>query len=325
MSVRAPVGPTNVANVKCCIGRGLAAIRCGSQCNSDFILAALRLFEADLAKLGSGSTFSAIKRKDLESLRIPLPPLSEQKRITAILKEQLAAVDKARAAAQARLEAVRALPAAFLRQVFPQPDASLPKGWRWVQLAEIGPLTDGDWILNTDYAPAGVRLLQVGDVGIGQFVGKSSRFVTSERAKELKCTFLEVGDILISRMPRPIGRACQLPPVGHLCITAVDVSIWRPEPRKADRKYLVYYLSSPMWFECAKASASGATRPRISRSNLESLQLPMPPVPEQRRIAGVLEEQLAAVDKARAAAEEELVTVNALPAALLRRAFSGEL
>ena len=100
ISVRAPVGPTNVANVKCCIGRGLAAIRCGSQSDPDFILAALRLFEADLAKMGSGSTFSAIKRKVLESLRIPLPPLAEQRRIAAILKEQLAAVEKARAAAE---------------------------------------------------------------------------------------------------------------------------------------------------------------------------------------------------------------------------------
>ena len=256
---------------------------------------------------------------------LALPPLAEQKRIAAILKEQLVAVDKARAAAQARLEAVRALPAAFLRQVFPQPGAPLPKGWRWVQLDEIGPLTDGDWILNSDYAPAGVRLLQVGDVGIGQFVGKSSRFVTTERAKELKCTFLEVEDILISRMPDPIGRACQLPQLGYVCITAVDVSIWRPDPNKADRKYLVYYLSSPMWFEHAKASASGATRPRISRRNLESLQLPMPHLPEQSRIAGLLQERLGAVDKARTAAEEELATVNTLPAALLRRAFSGEL
>jgi len=118
ISVRAPVGPTNVANVKCCIGRGLAAIRCGSQSDPDFILAALRLFEADLAKMGSGSTFSAIKRKVLESLRIPLPPLAEQRRIAAILKEQLAAVEKARAAAEEELVTVNTLPVALLRRAF---------------------------------------------------------------------------------------------------------------------------------------------------------------------------------------------------------------
>ena len=59
----------------------------------------------------------------------------------------------------------------------------LPHGWEWMPLKEIGPLTDGDWILTADYAPSGVRLLQVGDVGVGKFLGKSSRFVTIESAR----------------------------------------------------------------------------------------------------------------------------------------------
>ena len=71
------------------------------------------------------------------SLEIPLPPLAEQRRIAGVLREQMAAVEKARAAAQARLEAVKALPAAFLRQVFPQPGQPLPDGWRWVKLGEV--------------------------------------------------------------------------------------------------------------------------------------------------------------------------------------------
>ena len=49
----------------------------------------------------------------------------------------MAAVDKARTAAQARFEAIKALPAAFLRQVFPQPDQPLPDGWRWVKLGDV--------------------------------------------------------------------------------------------------------------------------------------------------------------------------------------------
>ena len=118
ISVRAPVGPTNVADAKCCIGRGLAAIRCGRDVDPDFLLSAIRHLEADLAERGSGSTFNAITRNDLECLLIPLPPLDEQKRIAAILNEQMAAADKARAAAQAELETINALPAALLRRAF---------------------------------------------------------------------------------------------------------------------------------------------------------------------------------------------------------------
>jgi type I restriction enzyme S subunit len=70
---------------------------------------------------------------------------------------------------------------------------------------------------------------------------------------------------------------------------------------------------------------SGSTFEAISRSDLEGLEIPLPPLPEQQRIAAVLREQTAAVERARAAAEVELEAVEALPAALLRRAFNGEL
>ena len=96
ISVRAPVGPTNIANMKCCIGRGLAAIRCGGKVDSDFILAALRCFENKLVQKGSGSTFDAISRGDLEKLAIPLPPLDEQRRIAGVLRKQMALVENAR-------------------------------------------------------------------------------------------------------------------------------------------------------------------------------------------------------------------------------------
>ena len=59
--------------------------------------------------------------------------------------------------------------------------------------------------------PDGVRLLQVGDIGRGRLRMKSRRYVTADRARELNCTLLEPGDILISRMADPIGRACILP------------------------------------------------------------------------------------------------------------------
>ena len=63
----------------------------------------------------------------------------------------------------------------------------------------------------------------------------------------------------------------------------------------------------------------------VKPSKLLSLELPLPPLPEQKRIAAILNEQMAAVERARKAAEEEMAAINALPAALLRRAFAGEL
>jgi type I restriction enzyme, S subunit len=118
ISVRAPVGSSNLSNCKCCIGRGLAAIRSIGKTDTDFIFLFLKLNEHTLASLGNGSTFTSISRKDLDTFLIPLPPLPEQKRITAILNEKLEAVERARQAAKEQLEAIDRLPSVLLSRAF---------------------------------------------------------------------------------------------------------------------------------------------------------------------------------------------------------------
>jgi len=86
VSVRAPVGDINIATSKLCIGRGLAAIRPDkNQLDAKFIFYQLKHFSARLVDLGSGSTFKAIRRNELERFPTVLPPLSEQQKIASIL------------------------------------------------------------------------------------------------------------------------------------------------------------------------------------------------------------------------------------------------
>lgn len=94
LSVRAPVGPTNLAVEECCIGRGLAALRPLAGVPSAHLLWTIRAFEADLVALGTGTTFVAISRKNIENFPIPVPPLAEQKRIVAKIDELMSLCDK---------------------------------------------------------------------------------------------------------------------------------------------------------------------------------------------------------------------------------------
>ena len=123
ISVRAPVGPTNVADVECCIGRGLAAIRATNETDQVFLLHALKTVESEIVARSTGTTFQAISGKLLRAVRVPVPPLDEQRRIVARLEGQMAATDRARTAAHAQLAAIEAMPQALLREIFPRSPA----------------------------------------------------------------------------------------------------------------------------------------------------------------------------------------------------------
>jgi len=139
ISVRAPVGPTNINLEKSCIGRGLAALRCRAGFETKYLLYFLRFYEPRLAQVSTGSTFGAISRDDLENIRIPILPPLEQKRITAILEK----ADRLRRKRRYALE----LSSTFLQSVFLEmfgDPATNPKGWNRVPISELGTVQTGN-------------------------------------------------------------------------------------------------------------------------------------------------------------------------------------
>ena len=94
LSVRAPVGPTNLAEHECCIGRGLAALHPCGGIKPKFLLYLFRSIEPVISVKGTGSTFKAITKGFVEGLEFNLPPLPEQHRIVAKIEELFSELDK---------------------------------------------------------------------------------------------------------------------------------------------------------------------------------------------------------------------------------------
>jgi type I restriction enzyme S subunit len=178
----------------------------------------------------------------------------------------------------------------------------LPQAWSQGKLVEIishtGIVSDGDWIESKDQDPNGtVRLVQLADIGDGRFLSKSSRFMTIEAAKRLNCTFLKEGDVLIARMPDPMGRACLFPIVEHQSVTVVDVCLIRPNENSAlGNDLFKYWINSPQIRSEISLQATGSTRKRITRKKLSAFDFPIPPIQEQKRIVEKLDSLLAQVD-----------------------------
>lgn len=95
LSVRAPVGPTNLSPGKVCIGRGLTAIRPNEKIRLKYLLYFFRYFETQLQRQGTGTTFKAITQNVIKNLKIPVPSLPEQERIVARIEELFSELDKA--------------------------------------------------------------------------------------------------------------------------------------------------------------------------------------------------------------------------------------
>lgn len=94
LSVRAPVGPTNYVVEESCIGRGLAALRPLGGMDTKFVLWWLRAYEKRIAEMGTGTTFIAVSKKNLDPFQVNLPPLEEQKRIISKVDELMALCDQ---------------------------------------------------------------------------------------------------------------------------------------------------------------------------------------------------------------------------------------
>ncbi|MDQ1305453.1 MAG: type restriction enzyme subunit [Actinomycetota bacterium] len=263
---------------------------------------------------GTGQPF--IKPSDVKSHQVWMPPLDEQRRIAAIL-DQADALQQSR---QKLLAAIPELTASLFAEMYYSERTDWVEFGEALSTAEV--FTDGDWVESKDQDPqGGVRLTQLADVGDGIWLNRSSRFLTVEKAKELRCTFLAADDILVARMPDPLGRACIFPGDVRPCVTVVDVCVIRPDPRVHEPTWLMAAINSAKFRTQLAQFATGTTRSRISRRNLGKLFIPDVPVTEQRRFADAVGQIKQFEDSALRASRR----YDELRSSLRATAFAGQL
>jgi type I restriction enzyme S subunit len=153
----------------------------------------------------------------------------------------------------------------------------------------LNKFVDGDWIESKDQSDSGIRLLQLADIGVREFINKSDRYISEETFERLRCFEVLPHDILVARMPDPIGRACIIENIGQKMITAVDCCIVRVEASHSYNRYLLHLLNTREFLHKANLLASGTTRQRIARKSLEEILVPKPSLQTQINIANKLD------------------------------------
>ena len=205
----------------------------------------------------------------------------------------------------------------------------IPEHWEVRRLSttagsEERSFTDGDWVELPYIRESGIRLIQTGNVGVGEYVEQGFRYIDEEAFDELGCTEVKPGDVLICRLADPVGRACLAPDLGVGMITSVDVCILKPSGC-FDGRHLVFVLSSRLYLQYVDSLVRGGTRDRISRSMLGTIAIPSPALDEQRAIADYLDRETKRIDALTSRAETAIERLQEYRAALITAAVTGKI
>ncbi|EEK9349351.1 restriction endonuclease subunit S [Salmonella enterica] len=228
------------------------------------------------------------------AVRGKLVPQDPNDKPASVLLERIA-TEKAELVKQGKIKKQKPLPEISEEEK----PFELPAGWEWARLNELAPMgiIDGDWIESKDQDPSGAyRLIQLADVGVGDFKDKSDRYINTSTFHRLNCHQLMEGDILIARLPNPIGRACIFPKLSQSAITVVDIATMRPSGNYS-AEYIISAINSLTFRQQVESFGKGATRFRIATGHLKTLLLPIPPVQEQYSIFKKIKELMSLCDQ----------------------------
>lgn len=332
LSVRAPVGPTNIALEKSCIGRGLCGIKYKIGKNSKFIFYFFRSIENELAQLGTGSTFQAISKSQISNLQISLPPLNEQHRIVAKLEELFTRLDVSvaelkKAKAQIKRYRQSVLKSAFegkLKNEFIKEEVVYDR--EYVKLKDVSEITSSKRIFRHEYVASGVpfyRTKEIKELSEGKTLSVDL-FISGERYDEIKSRFQvpKKGDVLLSAVGT-IGISYVIKNDNPFYFKDGNI-MWFRNLNGIVSSYLSFGLTNFIRNKKG-AKISGSAYNALTIETMKDFDFPLPSFEEQKQIVSEIERHFSVADAIEKIINQSLKQAERLRQSILKDAFSGKL
>ena len=317
LSVRAPVGPTNVAKEKCCIGRGLVAIRY-SECYK-YVLYYLRSVSKYLESKATGTTFSSISGDVIKNLPIPLPPLPTQHAIVSRIESLFAELDKAEEHLRTAQQQLKIYRQAVLNHWLNNEDGK----WEMVKLGDVAEIKRG----RSKHRPRNDKSLfggkypfiQTGEIREANG-GTITKFSQTYSEKGLEQSRLWPKGTLCLTIAANIAETAYLG--FDACFPDSVVGILAKEDMLS-LGYFNFFIQ--LIKQEIENKASATAQKNINVEFLENLDIFLPPLSEQQRIVEEIESRLSQTEATEACIAESLQQTEALRQSILKKAFSGDL
>ncbi|MDI7260001.1 MAG: restriction endonuclease subunit S [Thermodesulfobacteriota bacterium] len=311
---RTGVGKVGIAANDLCFSQDITGVICSKEIYPEYLVWYIFSERNNLTNIQRGATIKGLTRNDIESLQIPLPPLEEQKSISLRIQESLQEVKHARTACEKQLEAARALPTAYLREVFESEEA---KKWERKRLGEVCEFLDSMRIPVNDGERqkriAGKKQTELYPYyGANGQVGWIDNFLFDE-----ELVLLAEDGGFFGSFEKPIAYR-----VGGKCWVNNHAHVLRTNREIIDVDWLYFSLAIRPDIMCF---VSGTTRPKLNQEQASKIPIPLPSILIQQRIAADLKGKMAEVENLESTIQNQQSALNALPQAILRQAFNGEL
>lgn len=330
LSVRAPVGTTNIANIQCCIGRGLAAIRFD---NYKYGFYFLRSIQHELDSKGTGTTFRAISGETIRETLIPYPNQETQHAIVSKIEELFSELDKGIAELKTAQQQLKTYRQSVLKSAFEGKltnenvkDGELPDDWEIKKLNQVAKIISGFAFKSSDFISKGIPVVKISNIGYSEFIWKDQQYLP-EKFLISNSDFILKNDDLLIALTRPITNNTT-----KICLYPKNTNIGLLNQRVAcikeiqlNKKYLFLYFQTNNFKEYIRTKFSETLQPNLSPKDLAITPIPLPSPEEQNRIVQEIESRLSVADKMEQSIQESLQKAETLRQSILKKAFCGEL
>ena len=311
--------PVGVVRQSATFNQDIKAIVPMTGYDSEFLALFLKSQESLVLSTGVkiGPTVHSLRTGFIEALTIPVIDLHDQIRFGTQLKSQLTAVQEAREAARAQLSEVRRLKTQALHQIFSNIKATSAIG-------EVARVQSGYAFKSQTFQKHGVRLLRNANISPGRVYWDDAVFLMLTEAASFGSYELHEGNVLIS-LDRPIIssgiKVARVSAVDLPALLVQRVGRFQIDETRLNPDYLYAYLQTHAFIEAITGHEQSLGVPHISPGQIEKIEIPLPDIDEQKRLAKILIDIANYTSEAQAAAERQLRDIELLPSRLLAHAF----
>ncbi|MGS0998899.1 restriction endonuclease subunit S [Rhodanobacter sp. UC4451_H18] len=317
LSTRAPIGHLAINMVPMAFNQGCRGIVPNANLDHIYLYYFLAANRKLLDDLGVGTTFKELSATNLRSVRLPLPPLDDQKRIVAVLDQAFAALDRARAHAEANLADSLQLFESIVTDELDKRERS----WSRASLGTIYDVRDGthDSPKYLDEGRALVTSKNLGRSGLNfdkvKLISEADYLAISKRSA------VHQGDVLFA-MIGTIGNPVVVEVVPDFAIK--NVALFKMRDGR-DGRCLRYILNSKTVRSRMQSDAKGTTQKFVGLGYLRAFEIALPSITEEQHLIERLSAFETKCDQIASEYKKELADLAILRQSLLQKAFAGEL